>query len=249
MPPVANKFVKPKTRIPQQLQPAKVVVVQEKVVNLKAKPSLKAFLNNPVPSRRVHTSIWKTSSARVNDSNSYSMAIKKKNYVIEKKRMLKDYIKQMSEEYERQRLQMRRDLNEDHDMFRSYYQAPDLTSSQSYSKQRTMYLDRWNTSKASSETTPNSKNFKEDPSRAFEEAEMKSTAVSCQERINHRDLRLKSPQHIPYDDYQLEHDNSNYEVHQIDDKEDRELNHNNKSLLDQIFEQNNLMDYELDYSE
>lgn len=177
------------------------------------------------------------------------MAIKKKNYLIERKRMLKEHVKQMSDEYERQRQQMRRDLSEDHDMFRSYYQAPDLNSSQSYSKQRMMYLDRWNTSKASSETTPNSKNFKEDPSRAFEEAEMKSTAVSCQERVNHRDLRLKSPQHIAYDDYQLEHDNSNYEVHQNDDRDDKEINHNNKSLLDQIFEQNNLMDYELDYSE
>ena len=177
------------------------------------------------------------------------MATKKKCYEAERRRTIKEQIKRMNEEFERQRFQQRRDFREEEDTLRTYYQAPDLATSQSYHKQRNVYADKWNNSKTSSEATPNSKNFKEDPSRAFEEAEMKSTAVSCQERITHRDLRLKSPQHIPYDEYQIEHDNLNYEAHQIEEKDEREINPNNKSLLDQIFEQNNLLDYELDYSE
>ena len=210
-------------------------MIPERVVNIKAKPSLRAYLSAILPYQIRHTRIWRTQFAKENDSKSYNRASSLRVLIIENKRKRKEMMKRMSEEYEYQRNFQTREMNEELGTFRDYYPTSEPSQSQYYYKQRNMIVDRWNLSKTNSETTPIMKNTKEDISRAIEEAEKRSTAVSCQERLSQKDSRLKSPQQNNFDDYHVDAEISNYDPHNSDGKEDREMNMLNKSLIDKMF--------------
>mmetsp|Transcript_26097 Transcript_26097/g.30124 ORF Transcript_26097/g.30124 Transcript_26097/m.30124 type:complete len:107 (+) Transcript_26097:20-340(+) len=66
-----NKFVKPKTRVPIQQPTPKIVQAVARTEAFSNRPSLRSFLNNPVGSKRMKTSIWGTPKAKIYDSNSY----------------------------------------------------------------------------------------------------------------------------------------------------------------------------------
>uniref|UniRef100_A0A7S3JKH5 Uncharacterized protein n=1 Tax=Euplotes harpa TaxID=151035 RepID=A0A7S3JKH5_9SPIT len=143
----------------------------------------------------------------------------------------------MNEQAKKMKTMQMHDFFADPDPYDDSYQYPEMLGNHPHFRQRNSHVERVNLSKASSETTPNSKVVREDPSRAFEEAELKSTAISCHEKLQMRDLRVKSPPVIQYDDYQI--DISNHEVQRPVYKENKEIKTNNRSLLDELFEKSN----------
>lgn len=168
------------------------------------------------------------------DSNSYIRSFKMRNLIIENKRKWKERMKRFNEEAEYQRQFQIRDFNEDLSLFRDYYPTPELGNSQYYSKQRNTFVDRWNLSKVNSEVAHIIKNPRDEIARNIEESEKRSTAVSCQERHSQKEIRLRSPPQNHYEDYHIEAEISNYDIHNIEEKNDREKS-NGKSLIDKMF--------------
>lgn len=234
-----NKFVKPKTRVPIQQPTPKIVQAVARTEAISNRPSLRSFLNNPVGSKRMKTSIWGTPKAKIYDSNSYIWALRNKKNSIEKKRKLKEMIKQINEDYKRQKFSQRQDCFDSHDLVRDFFPTQEWMISQSYTKPNLAYSERLSFSKGTSEAAPYSRFVREDPSRAFEEAEMKSTAVSWREGQIQKDTKLKSPRHNPYYDDQIDHDNSHHEIYPEADRSDKDILQNERCLLDEIFYQAN----------
>lgn len=234
---VENKFVKPKTRIPQQ-QMAKNPSFTETLGVSKNCLTLKAFLDSFSSSRRVRTKVWKNPSSRVNDSNSYLKALKAKRLAAENKRNRKLYFKQLSEKMERERYIHKREFYDYQKPPRNYYGATDEPALQISSKHQEVVSEKLVLSKGSTESSCLNKMQKEDSSKAFFEAEIKSTAVSCQEREPSKDIPSKIYVESQYYDYQMDNDISP-QLHQMRKHSDKEPLPNNKSLLDEIYEQGN----------
>jgi len=232
-----TKFVKPRTRIPPQ-QAAKTPSFAETLGYGKNRISLKAFLATPCPSKRVRTALWKTSLAREYDSNSYIKAMKSKKLITENKRKRKEMFKQLREQMERQRYAQKREHFEEQQPTRGHFASAHETPSHFYSKPKELVLERLSLSKGSTEATPISKGHIENASRAFEDAEHGSTAISCHERVPVKEAQARTYQESHYNEYPIDHD-INPGVHQVQERDDKIHLANNKSLLDELFEANN----------
>jgi hypothetical protein len=232
-----SKFVKPRTRIPPQ-QPAKSPSFAETLGYSKNRISLKEFLAAPCPSKRVRTAIWNTSLARGYDSNSYIKASRTRTLITENKRKRKEMFKQLREQMERQRYAQKREHFEEQQPTRGHFASVHETPSHLYSKPKEVVLEKLALSKGSTEATPISKGHVENASRAFEEAEHGSTAISCYERVPARETFGRAYQDSHYNEYPIDHD-INPGVHQVQERDDRIHLSNNKSLLDELFEANN----------
>lgn len=209
-------------------------MIPERVAIVKARPSLKAYLSSSITSKTMHTSIWKSSKAKEYDSNSYIHSFKLKNLVIENKRKWKERMRRLSEEAEYQRQFQMRDFSEDFSLFRDYYPTPDMTSSQYYPKAKNSFIDRWNLSKGNFEGPQLMKNPRDEIARNIEESEKRSTAVSCQERQSQKEIRLRSPPQMHYEDYHIEAEISNYDIHNLEEINRREKA-SEKNLVDKMY--------------
>lgn len=236
-----NKFIKPKTRIPQQNASRRSSYV-EGLAPIKNRLSLKSFLAAPVPPRKAKTSIYGSVRAVHYDSNSYIFSLNRIRNNIANKRKQKEEMRRMREHQERQRYLQKKHFMEEKGSFRDHFSSLNETPYQSYTKPQEVVLENAVTSKPKPEPVTEIKLPKEDNSRYFEEAELKSTAVSCQEKNSSKDMRSKNSYDIQYNDYNVDHDISPG-IHQSHQKPEKEEADNSKSLLDELFEKSNQEDY------
>ena len=236
--PLENKFVKPKTRIPQQA--TKYSSYSDTMSIPKNSYTLKSFLESPCISKKERTRIWKTTTARVNDSTSYLNALKAKRRITENKRQMKAYLKQARENIERkQRYNQKNEFLDYQQPIRSHYSHIDENPSLKYSKSREVNSEnKISLSKGISEGISLPKSYREDASKSFIEAEIKSTAVSCQERVVNKDMLNKTWPESHYNYYPNDSE-MNAPIHQASENMDEVELPNNKSLLDELYEQNN----------
>lgn len=204
--------------------------------------TLKSFLETPCPSKIARTRVWGTTTAKVNDSTSYLRALKAKRKIAENKRQTKAYFKQLREQIERQRYIQKRDFLEYQQPAKHHFSQVDENPSQNYSKPKEVNSENKMTlSKPSYEPKVQSKSQKEELSRNLIESEIKSTTVSCQEKILSKDIGVRTYPESHYNEYQIDSDNSP-QIHQEPSHIDVPDLPNNRSLLDDLYEQNNQLD-------
>jgi len=202
----------------------------------KQKLSLRNFLATPCTSKIIRTSIWKTSIARKYDVSSYMKATQTRRRANVNKREKKQHFKQLRENMLKQReLQKREQLNDkfNKNKYQMVEEAP-----RTYSKPKEVVSDSLHLNKTNFESSTTSRFNKEESSRSFEEVELRSTAISCQEKASIKGENSKSYPEVQVSDYNLDHEISP-SIHQMNEKHEREHLPSDKCLLDEMFEKQN----------
>lgn len=176
-----EEFIKPKMRIPPQ-QVEVVTPIPQAVHVVKNRTTLKSFISGNYPSRIRKTAVWGTKKANLNDAKSYTNALNMGKKLVEKKRFKKEEFKRLCYQIDEHKRIYRRDIFDDPILPQSNYHETFETQIPQYPKSINVdFEDRKHSEyrrSTTSKTIQANKYYREDASRAIEEAEFKSTAVS-----------------------------------------------------------------------
>jgi hypothetical protein len=146
----------------------------------------------------------------------------------------------MSLQIDEQKRFYRRNIFDDPILPEAHYHNAIESHNPLYPKPNEVIFSKHSEFKASltSQQIPPNQYYRDDSHRAIEEAEFKSTAVSCQERLPHKEPTSKYYNDIGYSEYEL-----NYVSPKLSsDKSHERVYHEDQldeSLLDKIFEEQN----------
>jgi hypothetical protein len=146
----------------------------------------------------------------------------------------------MSLQIDDQKRFFRRDIFDDPILPEAHYYDAMESHNPLYPKPNEVIFEKHSEFKAglTSQQMPTSRYYRDESHRAVEEAELKSTAVSCQERLPHKEPTSKYYNDIGDSEYELDHASPKL----ISDKSRERVYHEaqrDESLLDKIFEEQN----------
>ena len=235
--PVKDKFDIPRSRIPQhQIIRDSPVVVSPPVA--KNRLTLKSYLEMPLRQKRCRTSLWGTKKACTRDSYSYVKSLENMRIQRAKKRQKKEFFKNLRAQMDKQKMVQQRDSYDFHQQHRQSYPHFDEVPVRSYARGNEPNPGKVAYSKANTDTGSNPKLYREDSSKAIEEAELKSTAISIHDKAPHKDSGSKTFGEMGYNDFNVDQELPQ-PVHQAPKKVAIDDLNNGESLLDKIFDDHN----------
>jgi len=104
-----------------------------------------------------------------------------------------------------------------------------------YSKPKEVVSDSVHLNKTNFESSTTSRFNKDESSRSFEDVELRSTAISCQEKASMKEDNSKGFPEVQASDYNLDHENSP-SIHQMTEKDVRDNLPSDTCLLDEMFD-------------
>lgn len=235
--PIKDKFDIPRARIPQhQIVHDSPVAANPPVA--KNRLTLKSYLEMPLRHKRCKTSLWGTKKACARDSYSYVKSLENLRIQRAKKRQKKEFFKTLRVQIEKQKLVQRRDTYDFHQQHRQSYSHFEEVPVHSYARGNEPKPGKVAYSKINTEVGSNPKLFRDDSSKAIEEAEMKSTAISVHDKAPQKDSVLKTYGEMGYNDFNVDQELPQ-PAHQAPKKVPIDDLNNGESLLDKIFDDHN----------
>lgn len=234
---VKPKFDIPKARIPQS-QIIREPAMEVSFPVTKNRLTVKTYLQSTVVRKRCKTSLWGSKKVSARDSASYVNSLQRLRTQVLKKRERKEFFRNLRLQMEKQKLVQRRDNFDYHQQLKQNFYGYEEIPVRSYPKASEPQVEKGSYSKASTEPGSNSTLYRDDSSKAIEEAELKSTAISCYEKVAHKDIGSKTYGDLGYNDYQVDQEIPQ-PAHQPPNKVSIDDLHHSESLLDKIFEDHN----------